>query len=178
MAYAPGPRRLLFASLLLAAIIVSGCSGGKPAGRSEPTTLAGSDGAPKITLREARLNDGPWRRHLSLRLGTGGQPVQFYVCAERSRVRPKKPCQAVPGSTLPFQAVLRLEQHPAGPGIKQASSPGWGLVGTSDQSELRIVLSDLVSGARPGRVTYRVTLRNASGRLLATSNTVTVAWHK
>ncbi len=71
---------------------------------------------------------------------------------------------------------MRLEQRPPGPGVKRADSPGWGLVGTSDQTELRVVLSDFVSGNRPGTVTYRVTLRNPSGRILATSNTIMIDW--
>lgn len=178
MRCAPGPRGLLVASLAFAALPVSGCSGGKPASGSPTTTVAGTEGAAKIVLRGARLNSGPFTRHLSLRLGTGGQPIPFYVCAVRSRVAPKTPCRAVPGGALPVRASLRLEQHPVGPGIKQADSPGWGLVGTSDQPVLQVVLSDFVSGAKPRTVTYRVTLRTASGRLLATSNTLTIAWHR
>lgn len=131
-----------------------------------------------ISLLGAPQHDGPWRRELALRLVGGGQPVPFYVCAVWSHVSPKRPCRAAPGGVLPFRAIMRLEQRPAGPGVKRADSPGWGLVGTSDQTELRVVLSDFVSGDRPGTVTYRVTLRSPSGRILATSNTFAITWHR
>jgi hypothetical protein len=77
---------------------------------------------------------------------------------------------------LPDQATMRLEQRPPGPAV-EPDTPGWGLVGTSDQADLQVVLSDFVSGAKPGTVTYRVTLRDASARILATSNTITVRLH-
>lgn len=73
---------------------------------------------------------------------------------------------------------MRLEQRPIGPAVKRADSPGWGLVGTSEEADLDIPLSSFVSGNRPGPVTYRVTLRNRAGHVLATSNTITIAWHR
>jgi hypothetical protein len=130
-------------------------------------------------LLEAGHNDGPWTRRLSLRLGRAGVPVQFFVCAVRGPLRGAGTCAAEPGATLPAGSTLHLEQHPAGPGIEQPDSPGWGLVGTSEQPELRIVLSDFVSvNNKPGTVTYRATLRDASGRATATSNTIAIAWHR
>ena len=164
-------------------LLVSGCSGGKPAGGSQTategqTTTEAAEGAATITLRGARLNDGLWRRDVSLKLGRGGVPVSFYVCGVWSHARPKDPCRAAPGDVLPVGTTMRLEQRPIGPAIKRADSPGWGLVGTSEEAGLDVPLSSFVSGNRPGPVTYRVTLRNASGRVLTTSNTITISWHR
>ena len=73
---------------------------------------------------------------------------------------------------------MRLEQRPIGPAARRADSPGWGLVGTSEEAYLDIPLSSFVSGNRPGPVTYRATLRDGTGRVLATSNTITISWHE
>jgi hypothetical protein len=166
--------------LALATLVASGCSGGvsgTTTGAASNTT-AGSANA-GITLLVAGHNDGPWTRRLSLRLGRGGVPVQFYVCAVLGRLAAAGNCQAEPGSTLPARSTLRLEQHPVGPGLESPDSPGWGLVGTSEQPELSIVLSDFVSANnKPGTVTYRVTLRDASGHVTATSNTIAITWHR
>ena len=64
---------------------------------------------------------------------------------------------------------MRLEQRRGG--------PGWRVVGTSRDAALEAVLSNTVSGNRPGAVSYRVTLRNVSGRILGTSNAFKVFWH-
>src|SRR5262249_38087484 len=133
----------------------------------------------KIALLEAEQADGPWTRRLSLRLGRGGVPTQFYVCAVRVQGQGSEPCGAEPGGTLPARSTLPLEQHPVGPGLERPDSPGWGLVGTSDEPELKLTLSDFVSANnKPGTVTYRVTLRDPSGRVTATSNTITIRWHR
>lgn len=169
---------LLFA---LAALVLSGCSGGtsgSTSGTTTATTAAGSENA-KITLLGAKHNDGPWARSLSVRLGRGGVPVQFFICAVRGAPASTQPCKAPPGSMMPTRSTMRLEQQPVGPGIERPDSPGWGLVGTSEDPELSIVLSDFVSANnKPGPVTYRVTLRDPSGHVLATSNTITVHWHR
>jgi hypothetical protein len=101
------------------------------------------------------------------------------VCAVRSSNQPTTECEAPGTVALPARATLRLEQQPAGPGIERPDSPGWGIVGTSDEPTLKIVLSDFVSAnVKPRTVTYRVTLRDESGHVLSTSNPVTITWHR
>jgi hypothetical protein len=169
-------RRSLAVALAFAGL-VSGCAGGKSDRENRTTSATGS---PKIRLLEAAQSDGPWTRRLSLRLGRGGVPTQFYVCALRTqRDGADRPCGADEGGTLPARSTLRLEQHPVGPGLERPDSPGWGLVGTSDEPELKLTLSDFVSADnKPGTVTYRVTLRDPSGRVTATSNKITISWHR
>jgi hypothetical protein len=50
-------------------------------------------------------------------------------------------------------------------------------VGTSQNAELHIPLSNGVTGNHVGKVTFRVTLRGRSGHVLATSNAFTLTWH-
>jgi hypothetical protein len=183
-------RRVLAASFALASLLsVSGCGGGtsgEGGGTTGPTTTApprisartAAAGAARITLRVAAASDGPWKRSLSLKLTAGGTPVAFFVCAVWGRAQPADPCTAAPGDALPAGATMRLEQQPVGPAIERPDSPGWGLVGTSEEAALDIPLSSFVSGNRPGTVTYRVTLRNAAGRVLSESNTTTITWHR
>jgi hypothetical protein len=71
---------------------------------------------------------------------------------------------------------MRLEQRLARSRLRRAKSPGWRTVGTSRDAALAAVLSNAVSGNRLGEVSYRVTLRNASGRVFRTSNTFKVFW--
>jgi hypothetical protein len=61
--------------------------------------------------------------------------------------------------------------------VQQPDSPGWGTVGTSDSPELSVPLSNGVTGNQRGTVTFRATLRNRAGRVLATSNDFTLTWH-
>ena len=171
-------RRSIAVVFVLATLVMSGCGGSKHAAKGTTSTAPVTPGAAAIILRGARLDNGPWGHHVSVQLGRNGQPNQFYVCAVRTRVAPKKPCLAPPGSALPYQTILRLEQHPAGVGLKEPDSPGWGIVGTSDQADLRIVLSDFVSSSKPATITYRVTLRTLAGKKLATSNPISVTWHR
>jgi hypothetical protein len=171
------PGSAFAAALALAALVVTGCSGGK-SGRQSGTTTARAESA-TITLLEAAHIDGPWTRRLSLRLGRGGVPAQFYVCAVRGQPAAAQPCRGEPGSSLPAGSILRLEQQPVGPGLERADSPGWGLVATAEEPVLKVTLSDFVSANnKPATVTYRVTLRDPSGGVLATSNTITIAWHR
>lgn len=171
-------RRSISVVLVLAALVAASCGGSVHAVSSTTTAATVTAGTATISLRGSRLDNGPWGRQVSVRLGRNGQPNQFYVCAVLSRIASKKPCLAPPGSALPFHTILRLEQHPAGAGLKEPDSPGWGIVGTSDQAELRIVLSDFVSSYKPATVTYRVTLRTTAGKKLATSNAISVTWHR
>src|SRR4051812_15450372 len=102
-------------ALLLAALVVSGCSGAESDQKSQTTTApAGSTtaggGNASITLLEAAHTEGPWTRRLSLRLGRGGVPAQFYVCAVRGQADSAQPCGGTePGRTLPAGSTLRLE---------------------------------------------------------------------
>ena len=130
-----------------------------------------------ITLRVGRTITGPWQQSLALEHGVDGQPTGFFVCAAWDEVSAPEACDAAPGATLPADTNLRLEQQPVGAGVASADSPGWATVGTSDDAELNIPLSDFVSGLDVENATYRVTLRpRGGGKALATSNTVTVAW--
>ncbi|MDX6476640.1 MAG: hypothetical protein QOH95_2151 [Gaiellaceae bacterium] len=182
----PGRTGTLALLLAVGTLAVAGCGGSKSSRNSQTTATTGNGttttagpGKARITLLEAAQDDGPWTRRLSLRLGRAGVPVQFFVCAVVGGEGPAGTCRAEPGSTLPARSTLDLEQHPAGPGLQRPDSPGWGLVGTSEDPLLRIVLSDFVStNNKPGTITYRVTLRNASGHLNATSNTIAVTWHR
>jgi hypothetical protein len=154
--------------------VAAGCGGGKSTVETGQTT----GGTAGITLRGSKLNLGPWSPSLSLRLVLNGTPTTFYACAVWKQAFPEHSCEAAAGTKLPAGATMRLEQRPVGPALERADSPGWGLVATSEGAALEAVLSNNVSGNRLGTVTYRVTLRNASGRVLARSNELTVDWHK
>jgi hypothetical protein len=167
----------------IAILAASGCGSSKadtaaPITTTTTAAAAADDGA-SITLLESAHDLGPWSRRISIRLGREGVPVQFYVCAVRSTDPPAKPCAIQFAAKLPAGATLRLEQQPVGPGAERADSPGWGLVGTSEDGFMKTTLSDFVSADnKPGRVTYRVTERDPSGRILATSNRVVINWHR
>jgi hypothetical protein len=173
-------RRLRSVPLLLAAVLATGCAGGDDAAGT--TTGAGTEtvAAPstaKISLLAGRTNTGPWVRSLSLEHGPDGQPTGFFVCAAWDEARVRDGCDAAPGAELPTGTVLRLEQRPVGSAVASADSPGWATVGTSEVAELRVPLSDFVSGLDVDTATYRVTLRpRGGGQALATSNPITVVW--
>jgi hypothetical protein len=164
----------------IAVLAAAGCGSDKQPSANAGTTstaAAGADAA-SITLLESGHDLGPWSRRISVRLGKEGVPVQFFVCAVHSKEPPANPCASQSADKLPAGATLRLEQQPAGPGVERADTPGWGLVGTSEDGFMKTVLSDFVSaGNKPGLVTYRVTERDPSGRILATSNRVVINWH-
>lgn len=165
-----GFRSPVAVALACAVLVLPACGGGKSGSKSGTTSG-------ELSLVEAAQPDGPWTRRLSLRLGRDGVPTQFYVCAVRKKGA--GPCTAAAGATLPARSTLRLEQHPVGPGLERPDSPGWGLVGTSGDPVLKLTLSDFVSvNNKPGNVTYRVTLRDPSGHVTATSNTVAISWRR
>jgi hypothetical protein len=172
--------RLCSVTLVLATVLAAGCSGGDTAGETatDKTTVA-TAGSSKITLHGARENAGPWVRSLSLEHGEDGVPVGFYVCAAWDAARAPEACNAAPGAKLPPETILRLEQRPVGSALTKPDSPGWGVVGTSEQAELHVPLSDFVSGVDVGKATYRVTLRSIDGGpALAKSGVFTVTWAK
>jgi predicted butyrate kinase (DUF1464 family) len=47
-----------------------------------------------------------------------------------------------------------------------------------DNAALEAVLSNTVSGNKYGTLHYRVTLRDSSGHVLATSNAIKLVWHR
>jgi hypothetical protein len=170
-------------ALLIAAIVVAGCSGDDEttgtttgAGSGTGTTVAAPTNS-KITLRASSTNAGPWVKSLSLEHGPDGEPTAFFVCAAWDPDRARKGCEAAPGAELPEGTILRLEQSPLGAAIEGRDSPGWATVGTSETAELEVPLSDFVAGLEIKKATYRVTLRPFDGGPpLATSNPITVAW--
>ena len=162
-------RRLGLITLLLAAVLAAGCSGGDD---TAGTTTASGTGAAtvaapkdaKITLRGGRTNTGPWVESLALEHGPDGVPTGFFVCAAYDEARAPEGCDAASGAELPADTVLRLEQRPVGAAAASPDSPGWATVGTSDVAELEVPLSDFVSGLDVEKATYRVTLRPRGGR--------------
>lgn len=157
---------LLVASLALSSPLASDASGGKEATVAGVTT--GADA--KIVLRGRKGSQGPWRHYLWLKL-VKVEVMSFSVCAIWNRASSPPPsCHAPRGTRLPRGTTLRLEQRRSG--------PGWKTVGTSTDAALQAVLSNTVAGNRLGAVSYRVTLRRASGRVLGTSNTFKVYWNK
>ena len=167
-------------ALLLAAVVVAGCSGDDDtAGTTTGTgtdTVAAPSGS-KITLRAGSTNTGPWVQSLSLEHGPDGVPTNFFVCAAWDEARSREGCDAAPGAELPAGTILRLEQRPVGAAVESPDSPGWATVGTAESAELEIPLSDFVAGLDVEKATYRVTLRpRIGGPALATSNPITVAW--
>ena len=163
-------------------MVVAGCSGDdetakRATGTSTDTGTVAASSSSKITLRAGRTNTGPWVQSVSLEHGPDGVPTNFFVCAAWDEARSPEECDAAPGTELPAGTVLRLEQRPAGAAVASSDSPGWATVGTSDEAELRVPLSDFVSGLDVDKATYRVTLRpRAGGEALATSNPITVTW--
>ena len=163
-------RRLLFAPfaalLALLAPLVSGASA-SPTSGSRATTAA----VATIKLGGRTGIDGPWRRALRLKLKRGGLPVTFSVCGvwgEPPSLTPQ--CLQASDDRLPDGTLMRLEQH---------RTVGWKRVGLSPVPTLHAVLSNALSGSRFGTVFYRVTLRErGSGRILRTSNTFRVVWHR
>jgi hypothetical protein len=169
------PRALLalLVVVVLAFPLASGASGTGAASATRVTAEA----AAKISLRGRQGDHGPWKRYLWLKL-VKVRLTSFSVCAVWNQEVLTPTCRAAPGSKLPRGTVMRLEQRLPRVGSRRAGSPGWRTVGISPDAVLQAVLSNAVAGNRPGRVSYRVTLRNASGRVLETSNTFKVFWNK
>lgn len=167
-------------TLALVTVLAAGCSGDDTAEETAPdTTTAATAATSKITLRGGKTNTGPWVRSLSLEHGPDGVPTGFFVCAAWDAARAPAACDAAPGAELPSETILRLEQRPAGSALTKPDSPGWGVVGTSEQAELHVPLSDFVSGLDVRKATYRVTLRSIDGGpALSTSDVFTVTWAK
>jgi hypothetical protein len=160
---------VLTASLLLPCPLVSS-AGVRPSSVAGVRTAA----ATKIVLRGRLGIQGPWRSYLWLKLVRGGIPTSFTICAVWDQALLTPACRAAPGKSLPEGTVMRLEQRRITP--KRAT--GWKRVGFSPETPLQAVLSNDLSGNRRGVVAYRVTVRSTSGRVLRTSNTLRVFWHR
>lgn len=164
--------RVLFALLAGSLVLSSPLAACASAGAS-PSSTAGvtTATAEKIVLGGRRGIEGPWRSYLRFKLVRGGIPKSFILCAVWDQSSLSPTCRVARGKTLPHGTMMRLEQ-------RRVRSAGWKRVGLSTDAALEAVLSNSVSGNRLGVVSYRVTLRNASGGVLATSNTFRVFWRK
>ena len=131
-----------------------------------------------ITLRGKFPGSG-WTGSLSRKL-VRTRVIAFTVCAVWDQP-PSRPfdCTPAPGVRLPRGTELRLEQKPPGTGLRRPDSPGWGMLGISDEATMRIPLSNDVTGNRFGTVRFRVTLRRtSSGAILYRSNPLPLRWHR
>ena len=163
-------------SLLCVSALAGSAALGATAGNT--TSATGSrTSATVITLRGRSPGAGAWQRRLRLKL-IKVRLKSFELCAMVNQSSLSPTCDAKPGKTLPRGTILRLEQKPAGHGIKVQDTPGWGMVGTSSEPSILAVLSNVVTGNRFGTVTYRVTLRDAEGTILARSRPFKVVWHR
>jgi hypothetical protein len=130
----------------------------------------------KLTLR-LRTRLGPWQKSLYLKLNKNRLST-FSACGIRNWDGAEKfDCEAAAGR-LPGGNFLRVEQSPRGKALQRPDSPGWGMLGLTSNTRVGVVLSNVLTGNKYGTWRYRVTLRNSSGQVLATSNIVKVTWHK
>ena len=129
-----------------------------------------------ITLRGKFAGSG-WVRTLSRKLNKN-RLIPFTLCAVWDHPSGKQfDCLPVPGSSLPPGTDLRLEQKPAGHGLRRADSPGWGMLAMSPTAVLKAPLSNDVTGNTFGTVRFRVTLRErATGRIVYRSNPFLLRW--
>ena len=165
------------ASLLCVFTLAGTAALGATAGTT--TSATGTDSkATVITLRGRTTANGggTWQRRLRLKL-LKLRLNRFELCAMVNQATFSPSCDPRPGSVLPRGTILRLEQKPAGSGIKVKDTPGWGMVGTSLEPSIFAVLSNVVTGNKYGTVTYRVTLRDAEGTIVARSKPFKVVWH-
>jgi hypothetical protein len=165
-------------SVLCTSALVVTTAAGATAGNT--TSAAGSRStATVITLRgrSPTTGAGAWQRRLRLKL-IKVRLKSFELCAMVNHSTLSPTCDTKPSEALPRGTILRLEQRPAGHGIKVRDTPGWGMVGTSLEPSILAVLSNVVTGNTFGTVTYRVTLRDAEGKILARSKRFEVTWHR
>jgi hypothetical protein len=52
------------------------------------------------------------------------------------------------------------------------------MLGTAADTRIGAALSNVLTGDKFGKFRYRVTVRSSAGQVLATSNIVSVTWHK
>lgn len=147
-----------------------------------PGALGSSAGAARTAdvapiLLRGQLPSGPWEKSLYLKL-VKTRLTTFFLCGIYNHA-PGTPfdCTTATGD-LPEGTTLRLEQSPVGRGRREPDSPGWGLVGLSTDVTVATPGSNMLEANRRGRFRYRVTLRDGSGAIQATSNIFTITWHK
>jgi hypothetical protein len=171
----PVRRAILFlaaVSLALAWPLVSGAS--RQAGSVKPVAQRAVTG--HITVR-LRYKSGPWVQKLSLRLNKNRLNA-FRVCGVWNWPEARRFTCLGAGSQLPARTTVRMEQSPIVNALKRDDSPGWGMVGLAAEPLVKVVLSNTETGNRYGTFYYRVSLRDVAGKILLTSNKVTLVWHK
>jgi len=155
------------AAVLLSTGVVSACA-------SADAERAAAD---SIALR-ARIDHSTWQQRLSLKL-VKTKLITFSLCAVWDAPSGSEfKCAAPHGARLPAGTTMRLEQHPVGQALERADSPGWGMLAASSTASLGAVLSNTVTGDVIGTFRYRVTLRDAAGKVLQTSNVFPIQWHR
>ncbi len=170
------PRRAILAFALAAAVLSWPLGSGASIDRIPSGHQAAGQDNGKIILR-AKFHEGPWKKSLYLKL-VKLRLIDFQVCAIWNHpVEEAFDCNTAYRSQLPAGTSMRLEQNPVARALRRADSPGWGMLGSSAKGALGAVVSNLLSGNRKGTFRYRVTLRDRSNEILATSNTFTVIWH-
>jgi hypothetical protein len=158
---------------MLSAVLVGLLAAGAFGSGRQPSVAV----ADTITVR-ARLHDGLWQKSLSLKL-VKTRLIGFTLCAVWNKPAAQKfSCKAGAGAQLPPGTRMRLEQSPVFRALRRSDSPGWGMLGTSEDPFLGAGLSNTLSGDRFGTVKYRVTLRDTSETVLLTSNIFTVVWRR
>ena len=119
----------------------------------------------------------PWKTALYLKL-VKTKLTTFTACGIRNyHAGDKFDCEAST-ARLPEGAIMRLEQSPIGKALRRDDSPGWGMLGSSITQKIGTALSNVLTGDKIGTYRYRVTMRDPSGTVLATSNIVKVTWHR
>lgn len=168
-----------FALFVAAVALAIPLGSGAAADRAGAPSAGSADAPGTITIR-ARTGEGAWRPGLSLQLHKL-KLTPFSVCALWNKPAGAPwsvVCHADAAAHLPAGTVMRLEQNPIRLALKRDDSPGWGMLAVSDQAELEAVLSNTITGNTYGTLHYRVTLRDSAGKVLATSNTIKLVWHR
>jgi hypothetical protein len=172
----PVPRRAIVGFVLAAALLAWPVGSGATAERIPAGHNGANQGNGTVTLR-VRTRLGPWKKALYLKL-VKTRLSGFSVCGIRNWDPAEKfECDSA-GGRLPEGTNLRVEQSPIGKALRRADSPGWGMLGTAATARVGASLSNVLTGDKFGKFRYRVTLRGAAGQVLATSNIVSVTWHK
>ena len=162
--------RSLAAAFAVALVLGLALAPGVGARPSAATGVAAGTASPFL-LRGRQQATGPWKRYLWLKLNRF-DIIRFSVCgAWNQRITPT--CAVARGNALPNGALLKLEQQ-----FGSAKRPSWRTVGVSSEPALQAVLSNTVSRNRLGAVSYRLTLRDASNRIVRTSNLFKVFWSR
>lgn len=160
------PFAFLALSVALAVALAPGAGARESTARSVTV-----DTAAPFLLRGRQQVAGPWKRYLWLK-HSKFNIIRFSVCGAWNQAM-SPTCSVAQGNTLPTGSLLKLEQR-----IGSATSPSWRTVGVSFEPTLQASLSNTVSKNRVGSVSYRVTLRSPTNRVVRTSNVFKVFWTK